>query len=540
MSLPRRQKQQCSHEGCGSTRLELGEDGFTYCRNGHQQADIGTVVAEDTGELVQTGRKSVRKDSDAESTTSRASGFSGPKALEHYLLCLQLILRKQLRWLVDVQKLPSDLENLVRDLWALRLQKLQTRVSHESDTETEGQSQVFSSQSEGETSASEASRHSRRRRHIRNEGAPNVRDAICLCYMGALLLHEPITVADFFRWITDGELLYYRAAKEVPLGMRERLPGTYQELLEPQPMAQPTKLHQSIGEMVAMFEAEFGMAMQPINSTLVLYRWVRELALPIEIYAATQRLAHTLELDFSFTPRSKTKRNETVLQYPEVRLMAVVVVASKLLFPFDDIKRYPCSASDLSALSLKWSAWVNLHSNKQEDSKPSGTLSYEQSMSFSQMDAAQAAGERLDEYMDWFEHNIASEDVRERGQAGKDADFRKALFQLFPVDREGADPERRTSKTPAQDDAVTRTIRKMQSTLKPNRTMEVGFEERAVNRVGSFYRRYRTVEELEGPARVFFERCAGLAGTSIEDLVRAVFLIESKLHTQESKLRKGG
>ncbi|KAI6803900.1 hypothetical protein KC332_g14677 [Hortaea werneckii] len=539
MSLPRRQKQQCSHEGCGSTRLELGEDGFTYCRNGHQQADIGTVVAEDTGELVQTGRKSVRKDSDAESTTSRASGFSGPKALEHYLLCLQLILRKQLRWLVDVQKLPSGLENLVHDLWALRLQKLQTRVSHESDTETEGQSQVFSSQSEGETSASEASRHSRRRRHIRNEGAPNVRDAICLCYMGALLLHEPVTVADFFRWITDGDLLYHRAAKEVPLGMRERLPGTYQELLEPQPMAQPTKLHQSIGEMVAMFGAEFGMAMQPINSTLVLYRWVRELALPIEIYAATQRLAHTLELDFSFTPRSKTKRNETVLQYPEVRFMAVVVVATKLLFPFDEIKRYPGSASDLSALSLKWSAWVNLHSKKQEGSKPSETLSYAQSMSFSQMDAAQAAGERLDEYMDWFEHNIASEDVRERGQAGKDADFRRALFQLFPVNREGADSDRPTSKTPAQDDAVTKTIREVQSTLNPNRTIEVGSDEKAVHRVGSFYRRYRAVEELEGPARVFFERCAGLAGISIEDLVRAVFLIESKLHTQESKLHKG-
>ncbi|KAI7119099.1 hypothetical protein KC352_g33403 [Hortaea werneckii] len=293
--------------------------------------------------------------------------------------------------------------------------------------------------------------------------------------------------------------------------------------------------------MVAIFGAEFGMAMQPINSTLVLYRWVRELALPIEVYAATQRLAHTLELDFSFTSRSKMKRNETVLQYPEVHLMAVVVVATKLLFPFDDIKRYPGSASDLSALSLKWSAWVDLHSQSQEDPKPSGTLSYEQSMSFSQLDAAQAAGERLDEYMDWFEHNIASEDVRERGQAGKDADFRRALFQLFPVNGEETDADRRNSKAPAQDDVVTRTIREVQSTLKPNRTIEAGSDERAVNRVGSFYRRYRTVEELEGPAMVFYQRSAGLAGTSIEDLVRAVFLIESKLHTHESKLRnKGG
>lgn len=39
-----------------------------------------------------------------------ASGFSGPRAFEHHLLCLQLVLRKQLRWLIDVQKLPEELE----------------------------------------------------------------------------------------------------------------------------------------------------------------------------------------------------------------------------------------------------------------------------------------------------------------------------------------------------------------------------------------------------------------------------------------------
>lgn len=39
-----------------------------------------------------------------------ASSFSGADAFEHYLLCLQLVLRKQLRWLIDVQQLPEELE----------------------------------------------------------------------------------------------------------------------------------------------------------------------------------------------------------------------------------------------------------------------------------------------------------------------------------------------------------------------------------------------------------------------------------------------
>lgn len=58
------------------------------------------------------------------------SGFTGTKAFEHYLLCIQLVLRKQLRWLIDIQKLPEELETVVRDLFALRLQKLQHKVRH--------------------------------------------------------------------------------------------------------------------------------------------------------------------------------------------------------------------------------------------------------------------------------------------------------------------------------------------------------------------------------------------------------------------------
>lgn len=39
-----------------------------------------------------------------------ASAYSGAQAFEHYLLCVQLVLRKQLHWLIEVQKLPEELE----------------------------------------------------------------------------------------------------------------------------------------------------------------------------------------------------------------------------------------------------------------------------------------------------------------------------------------------------------------------------------------------------------------------------------------------
>lgn len=89
MSLTRIKKSEpCAFEDCGSRRFYLGDDGYTYCDQGHQQSEVrdrrakpctslltqwqrGTVITEDTGELVIHGQKSRRKDSDAESRTSR-------------------------------------------------------------------------------------------------------------------------------------------------------------------------------------------------------------------------------------------------------------------------------------------------------------------------------------------------------------------------------------------------------------------------------------------------------------------------------------
>ena len=74
------------------------------------------MIAEDTGELLQIGRTHRRKASDDElSARSRSRGFTGSQALEHYLLALQLVLWKQLAWLIQVAKLPEELEARTND-----------------------------------------------------------------------------------------------------------------------------------------------------------------------------------------------------------------------------------------------------------------------------------------------------------------------------------------------------------------------------------------------------------------------------------------
>lgn len=70
----------------------------------------GTRVADDTGELVLTGRKQRRREAEAESIATSRSGLTKPQAFEHYLLCLQLVLRKQIFFLIHERRFPVEYE----------------------------------------------------------------------------------------------------------------------------------------------------------------------------------------------------------------------------------------------------------------------------------------------------------------------------------------------------------------------------------------------------------------------------------------------
>jgi RNA polymerase I-specific transcription initiation factor RRN7 len=465
------------------------------------------------------------------------------------------------------------LQGITRDLWALRLRRLQGRVTYDSETDTEGQSQVFSSQSEGESAGSQTTRGSRRRRQAKTDGAINLSETLVICYIGTLLMRIPFTVVDLISRVDNGELLYYRAAKEVPANLRERLPGEFQVLLEPQTILQASSLHHRILELGVVLNAEFGMVIPAVNHPLMLYRWMQALALPIEVYAATQRLARILDVDFTLQLGSKTTSSR-VLRYPEVQLMSLLVVSTKLFFPIDDIDRHPVSANDLSALQMDWSEWAaaqgplldgggesEIIQNSRVDTPHD--LTFPEAFSISESDCLAMGDEELDRYMDWYQDNLASENIREHGRAGRDADFRRTLMRMFPTQsasrptvssaaaavgeskRAGVGPgEGEDTSLARQASDTTQRLRRAQQALRPKKIAvsavgdNLGRDE--VARAGSFYRRHREAKELDGPARLLYTKAAQLAGISLESMTKAVFLTERKLQMREERARKAG
>lgn len=426
------------------------------------------------------------------------------------------------------------IKSLTKDLWALRSQKIQGKVSYESETDTEGfSSQGFSSQSESESAT--ASRSSRRlkAKTKMNEGTPNLVDTLSLCYIATLLLRLPITVADLHQWINEGEMPYYRASREVPAGMKERLPAEYQRPLEPQDLLPPERLHANILKVAIIFNGDFGMNMPPLNVPLILYRWIRTLVLPLEIFAGSQRLAKLLDVDMSSFLATKAHRN-VVLRYQEAQLMALVVVTTKLLFPLDDIQRRVYQPTDLSSLALDWNAWAKLH-DRVHDSNNDHQLTFDQAFDFNESDCLSAADEKLDAYLDWYEDSIASEEIREHGRARQDADFRRTLFQMFP-----APPRKSKQALGASSVAPKSAWKRLHESpvmLERERVAQPA-PSKSVNRMGSFYRRFRTVEELSGPVKLLFEKAAALAGLELGSMVQAVFATEKRLEKVEEGLRR--
>ncbi|QDS70646.1 hypothetical protein FKW77_000904 [Venturia effusa] len=519
MSSWRVNKDGCVDDTCSSRRIRTEDSGHIYCERGHFQGIESADRDEDDFEGASHGRTSRRQKEEKEKVLKHLTGKS---AFELYLLCYQLILRKQIWWLVHEKELPAELETIVHDLWALRLQNLPERMSFDSHHDSDSQSQMFSSQSEdtsGETTATDFTI-----RAVRSVSTPSLVQSLALCYMGIWLLRLPITLGDLIRWVRQGELLYFKAIKEVPREMKDRLPGQYHSQLDPQSQLTAKKLHHAVTATFLLYQKDFKMEFPSLNMPPHLLRCIEELALPIEVYSSVQRLAALLSYDFAYL-RDEQRKKLRIVDFPESQLISTIIVAVKLLYPFDGTKRYPHSAEDPSSVVLNWGAWVRARSEYEDHVLNAGKLSYEDAAKVSEMDLLKMSDSMIDDYLDYFDKTwtVDAPHVRD-----KDADYRLALMDMFPVGQR----ESTHSNNLNFAELKSQKGRTVQGALKARRTV-TREQEHAMNkkiaRPGSLYRRHRHAAKLDGYARAFYTAAADYAGLSLQSVVRAVYLTEQKL-----------
>ena len=395
-------------------------------------------------------------------------------------------------------------------------------------TDSETQSRMYSSQSETEAATSnddvERSRFTRTRgREL--SGAPRLIDSISLCYLATVLIQVPVSLGDFLRWINAGKIIYYSAIREIPHQMLDRLPGEYHQSLQPTVMLKPDDLYNSVTAVAIAYDREYGLSFPPINYPILLFHFIRKLALPLEVYAEVRRLASIVSYRF----RLPSNDSQIILHskdYPEAQLMSLVIVAVKIIYPFEQVDRHPSAADGPAAAAINWAEWEKSAREYKAELSEVERLDYKQCLEVTEDVSFGMSDQQLDDYLSWYEGNFASERI-----SGRDKDFRRTLYEMFPAGK--SDSNTSHGFTGKDDDAVEEAtverINKVQRSLQWRRTGPDADESRRLWRPGNDYRMFCKVEELDGYAKVFYEECADLVGMSESRLVRAVHYTEKKL-----------
>lgn len=115
----------------------------------------------------------------------------------------------------------------------------------------------------------------------------------------------------------------------------------------------------------------------------------------MDIYAAARKLGRIIELDFSFP---NTIARHGVTAYPEIQIISLIIIATKLCQPFDAIVRVPESITDPSGLRVDWNTWLKIMTDK-----PVRGLRRGQEITVADKDVFKMKGKELDDYLDWYQ-----------------------------------------------------------------------------------------------------------------------------------------
>ncbi len=117
--------------------------------------------------------------------------------------------------------------------------------------------------------------------------------------------------------------------------------------------------------------------------------------LKVDIYAAARKLGRILHVEYRFL---NTFERHRVTANPETQIISLIIIATKLCQPFDDILRVPESVVDPSGLKLDWETWSEIMTEKIPEGLKRG-----QEINVTDGDIFKMKGKELDDYLDWYQ-----------------------------------------------------------------------------------------------------------------------------------------
>ncbi|RMZ81064.1 hypothetical protein DV738_g2350, partial [Chaetothyriales sp. CBS 135597] len=269
---------------------------------------------------------------------------------------------------------------------------------------------------------------------------------------------------------------------------------------------------------------------------------VESLALPLEVYGLAKQLNSIASFTFTY-PSAPVSRRQPVSTYPEAQLVSLVVLATKLLFPFDaqHVERYPSSLSQPGALLLNWAEWVKLKDSFQ---KSMAGLKEHRGQTGSHLltndlGVMSMTDNQLDKYMDWYQDTFARVHDRDDSPLGQQ------VLDMFPLPDRVAIPvavkaehhkEFQGEKQRLRIKRLEDVLNKCLNTQTP--VSEEEAESKLVLRPGMKFPRISSVTDLDGPAEAFYQEAADISSLTLDQLVHAVRHTELKFEKWRHEQRR--
>lgn len=249
-------------------------------------------------------------------------------------------------------------------------------------------------------------------------------------------------------------------------------------------------------------------------------------------------MARLLDINFTFpVPRSRQR----ISSFPEIALIALLVVAVKMYYPFDATERNPRSINDLGLLAVDWDCWCKAHRIQNFGFPSDDKLKRGDEITVKEEDIFKLSGDQIDNYLDWFEKTWIDEERARKWPRG----YPEQLLDMFPTGRsDGHIPTAVDMESERQKDeeVLEEKLRAVQGSLKPRQVIPDDDADKVhakqVNRIGSHYKKCRKREELSATERAFHEAAADLVAIKLQSLLVAVTQIENKLLAWRKKQLK--
>ena len=259
----------------------------------------------------------------------------------------------------------------------------------------------------------------------------------------------------------------------------------------------------------------------------------------VTLHAKTLQISQLLSAKFAF-PLPGSRQQTSSL--PEIQLMCLLAIAVKLYHPFDGFTRHVRSLADSASLTIDWATWVDIQNSHDVHATSETHLERGREINVTERDVMNMTGEQLDGYMDWYERTFVDELRAEQKARG----LPKQLLDMFPTGRthgSSPTPYRYDQMTADEQETIDKRLNVVMSKLHLRGVVStepedsVGAHEDS-SRIGSFYKRYRKVEDLTPHARAFHEAVAEATGVRLSTLILAVAQTERKLvKWREAKLK---